>query len=63
MSRLASSRMMFGDLPPSSSVTFFKVPAPSCMMRRPTSVEPGEGDLADVGMRGELLARPSRPDR
>ena len=40
---------MFADLPPSSSVTFFTVPDASCMMRRPTSVEPVNATLSTSG--------------
>ena len=40
---------MFADLPPSSSVTFFTVPLASCMMRRPTSVEPVNATLSTSG--------------
>ena len=40
---------MLADLPPSSSVTFFTVPDASCMMRRPTSVEPVNATLSTSG--------------
>src|SRR5438132_845154 len=40
---------MFADLPPSSRVTFFTVPDASCMMRRPTSVEPVNATLSTSG--------------
>ena len=46
---------MFADLPPSSSVTFFTVPDASCMMRRPTSVEPVNATLSTSGVLRELL--------
>ena len=50
MSRSASSRTMLADLPPSSSVTAFTVPDASCMMRRPTSVEPVNAVLSTMGL-------------
>ena len=40
LSRSASSKTMNGDLPPSSSETFFPVPAVARLMILPTSVEP-----------------------
>jgi hypothetical protein len=40
MSRSASSSRMFGPLPPSSSEMCLRFPDASCMIRRPTSVEP-----------------------
>ena len=36
--RLASSNTMFAPLPPSSSCTFFRLPALACTMRRPVAV-------------------------
>ena len=39
-SRSASSRTMFGPLPPSSSVSRFTLPAAIRMISRPTAVEP-----------------------
>ena len=56
MSRSASSRTMLADLPPSSRVTGFTVPEASCMMRRPTSVEPVNAVLSTMRVDGELLA-------
>ncbi len=38
--RSASSRMMFGDLPPSSSATRLIVPAAASLTRRPAAVDP-----------------------
>ena len=37
---------MDADFPPSSSVVFLMVPEASCMMRRPTSVEPVNATLS-----------------
>ena len=48
-SRFASSNTMFGDLPPSSSVHFLIVDEASCMIRRPTSVEPVNDTLSTSG--------------
>src|SRR5687767_14188547 len=39
-SRSASARTMLGDFPPSSSDTFFKVPAARAISPRPTSDDP-----------------------
>ena len=58
MSRSASSSTMLADLPPSSRVTGFTVPDASCMMRRPTSVEPVNAVLSTIG-----LAASSSPTR
>ncbi len=55
-SRSASSRTMFADLPPSSSVTFFTVLDASCMMRRPTSVDPVNATLSTMRVLSKLLA-------
>ena len=41
---------MLADLPPSSSVTGFTVPDASCMMRRPTSVDPVNAVLSTSGL-------------
>ncbi len=49
-SRSASGKMMFADLPPSSSVTRFRLPAAPRRISRPTPGEPGKGDLVHVGM-------------
>ena len=38
--RLASSNTMFGPLPPSSSCTFFRLPALACTILRPVAVLP-----------------------
>ena len=40
---------MLALLPPSSSVTGFTVPDASCMMRRPTSVDPVKATLSTSG--------------
>src|SRR5690348_12567574 len=48
-SRSASANTMFGDLPPSSSVTFFTDSAAVRMMWRPTSVEPVNVTLSTAG--------------
>ena len=42
----ASSNTMKGDLPPSSSDSFFSEPAVCSRMRRPTSVEPVKATLS-----------------
>jgi hypothetical protein len=44
--RLASSKTMFGPLPPSSNCTFFRLPALACTMRRPVAVLPVNATLA-----------------
>ena len=41
---------MLADLPPHSSVTFFKVAAALAMMSRPTSVEPVNATLSTSGL-------------
>ena len=48
-SRSASAKTMFGDLPPSSSVTFFRLPAAACTISLPTSVEPVNATLSTSG--------------
>jgi hypothetical protein len=45
----ASSKTMFAALPPSSSVSFFAVPASAFWMRLPTSVEPVNATLSTSG--------------
>jgi hypothetical protein len=45
----ASSNTTFGDLPPSSSVHFLIVDDASCMIRRPTTVEPVNDTLSTSG--------------
>ena len=45
----ASSNTMFGDFPPSSSVVFLIVLEASCMIRRPTTVEPVKATLSTSG--------------
>ena len=42
----ASANTTFGDLPPSSSVTFFRLPVAAPMMRLPTAVEPVKAILS-----------------
>ena len=41
----ASSKTMFGDLPPSSRLTFFRFPAAAWTISLPTSVEPVKATL------------------
>ena len=48
-SRSASANTRLGDLPPSSSVTFFTVSAAVFMMCWPTSVEPVKVILSTLG--------------
>ena len=48
-SRSASSNTMSGALPPSSSDTFFTVPAHCDIRSLPTSVEPVNDSLRTVG--------------
>jgi hypothetical protein len=43
-------------LPPSSSVSFFRLPRAAPTMSLPTSVEPVKGDLVDAGMGGQRSA-------
>ena len=45
----ASSKTMFAALPPSSSVSFLRVPATERAMARPTSVEPVNATLSTPG--------------
>ena len=48
--RSASSKMMTGDLPPSSSVTFFRSLAPDApTIARPTSVDPVKATFSTSG--------------
>ena len=42
----ASEKMMFGDLPPSSSETFFRLPVAAVAISLPTSVEPVKAILS-----------------
>ena len=56
----ASSKMMFAALPPSSSVSFFPVPATARMISLPTSVEPVNAILSTPGCcTSSAPARPS----
>ena len=55
-SRSASSRMMLGDLPPSSRLTFFRSSAAACTISLPTSVEPVKATLSTPRMRGQRRA-------
>src|SRR3984893_4111051 len=48
-SRSASGRMIAGDLPPSSSETFFRLPAAACTISLPTSVDPVNATLSTSG--------------
>jgi len=47
--RSASFRMMFGDLPPSSRVSFFRSLAAALTISLPTSVEPVKATLSTPG--------------
>ena len=47
--RKASSNTMFGPLPPSSSCTFFRLPALACTTRRPVAVLPVKAIFAMSG--------------
>jgi hypothetical protein len=58
-SRSASSKTMKGDLPPSSRLTRFPVPAVAERMMRPTSVEPVNAILSTSGW--ATRAAPVRP--
>src|SRR5947209_9226185 len=49
LSRSASSKIMNGDLPPSSSESFLWVSAVALRMARPTSVEPVNAILSTSG--------------
>ncbi len=40
---------MFGDLPPSSRVTFLRFPAAACTISLPTSVDPVKATLSTIG--------------
>src|SRR6267154_6601232 len=46
ISKSASPKTMFGDLPPSSKETFFELPAAACTISFPTSVEPVKAILS-----------------
>ncbi len=50
VARSASPKTMFGDLPPSSSVTRFSVSAPVRMMILPTSRDPVKATLSTFGL-------------
>ncbi len=54
-SRSASSRITFGDLPPSSSATFLTVAAATSDTRRPARVEPVKEIMSTVGVGSERL--------
>ncbi len=49
LSRLASSNMISGDLPPSSSVRRLRLPAAALTISRPTSVDPVNEILSTSG--------------
>ena len=49
----ASGKMMFGDLPPSSSDTRLRFPAEACRISLPTSVEPVKATLSMSRMFGD----------
>ena len=59
LSRSALSKTTNGDLPPSSSESFFPLPAVAWRMRRPTSVEPVKAILSMPGWR--TIASPTFP--
>ena len=50
ISQFASCSTILADLPPHSSVTFFRVPAALTMMSLPTSVEPVKAILSTSGL-------------
>ncbi len=52
---VASSKTMLAPLPPSSSCTRFRFPAEACTILRPVTVEPGERDLVDALVLGQIL--------
>ena len=54
--RSASSKISTGDLPPSSSVTFLRLPSPSLHDLLADLGRSGEGDLLDIGVRGDRRA-------
>ena len=60
-SRSASANTMFGDLPPSSSVTRLIVCGRAGRDRAADLGRAGERDLGDVGMLDEPLRRTTRP--
>src|ERR1039457_6213735 len=45
----ASANTMFGDLPPNSRETFFRLPAAACRINLPTSVDPVNATLSTSG--------------
>ena len=49
LSRSASSKISTGDLPPSSSVTFFRLSADARTISLPTSVEPVNATFSTSG--------------
>ena len=55
-SMMASSKTMFGDLPPSSSETFLNVRAAISLTRAPVALPPVNATLATFGMRDKGLA-------
>ncbi len=58
-SSAASSKMMFAALPPSSSVSFFPVPARRRWIALPTSVDPVNAILSTSASTSAAPARPS----
>ena len=54
----ASGKMMFGDLPPSSSETRFRLPAEALRISLPTSVEPVKATLSISGCSAIELPAP-----
>ena len=60
----ASANTTFGDLPPSSSVTFFRLPLAASMIRLPTAVEPVKAILSTSGCAARASpASPPAPER
>ena len=49
VSRSASANTITGDLPPSSRLTFLRLPAAALTISRPTSVEPVNATLSMSG--------------
>ena len=56
-SRSASSKISTGDLPPSSSMTFLRLPAEACTIILPTSVDPVNATFSTSGC--ALIAAPA----
>jgi hypothetical protein len=54
-SAATSLKKMFGDLPPSSSVTGIRFWLAYCMISRPVEVSPVKAHLGDAGARSQRL--------